>query len=101
MELKLAANSKILVSIIDASLAGGRSRTVASTELAFEPESAISELEFELRLDDEFDDSADLLVSAHVDHDGDGSISKGDLVVMQSYPIRSETAFYQIELKVV
>ena len=97
--MKLVANSKVLVSIIDASHAGGSSRTVASTELAFEPDSAISKLDFELRLDDEFDDSADLLLTVHVDHDGDGSISKGDQISMLAYPINFESEFYQIEVK--
>jgi hypothetical protein len=99
--LKLASNSKILVSIIDASFAGGCSRTVASKELSFEADCDISELEFELRLGTEFSESADLLITAHVDHDGDGVVSKGDLIAMQSYPIRSEKTFYQIEVKEV
>jgi uncharacterized lipoprotein YbaY len=81
------SGATLYVRLLDVTFTDAPSRTVAEQVLAL-PRGRADErpLAFSLRLET-IDPHRTYIVSAHADLDGDGSISRGDWMTMESYPV--------------
>lgn len=75
--------SPVLVQVVDAALQDAAATVLAETRVASvgEPVIAVAELDVPRP-------GAYPIVQVHVDVDGDGKVSEGDFITMQSYPCR-------------
>ncbi|MEO8379969.1 MAG: YbaY family lipoprotein [Acidobacteriota bacterium] len=80
------AGASVIVQVRDAGLADASSTTVAEKRRTWRVGKPLR-VQFDLE-----EASESLIVWAHVDVDGDGEVSKGDYITMQSYPVRDEGA---------
>jgi len=80
------AGAPVIVQLRDAGLQDASSTTVAESRTesrACEAGEALARAQLEVD-----DAGGHPIVWVHVDVDGDGSVSKGDFITMQSYPVR-------------
>ncbi len=78
----------LYVRLLDVSRLDATSKTIAEQvirDVAHVADS-VNTIEFELN-DLRIDERARYIVTAHADVDGDGRISRGDLMTMESYPV--------------
>ncbi len=98
---ELPPQAKAYVRLLDTSLADAAAKTVA--EAVFEDiarkvnegETIKFILEGEIQ-----DERGDYTVSAHIDADGDGKMSPGDFISMQSYPVITHGSPSQVTVQV-
>ncbi len=77
------AGASVIVHVRDAGLADASSTTIAEARGKWREGTTPARVQLDV---DDVRDS--LIVWAHVDVDGDGAVSKGDYITMQSYPLR-------------
>jgi uncharacterized lipoprotein YbaY len=98
--------ARVRVRVDDVSSVDAPARTLAETE-AGPVSAAIGEacrIPFTVEVDDsEIDPRAHYVVAAHADLDGDGEVSVGDYVTMESYPVltRGNSASAEVEVREV
>ncbi|MBL6991517.1 MAG: YbaY family lipoprotein [Bacteriovoracaceae bacterium] len=91
----LNSKSKLTIKLQDVSF-----MDVAATELLSITYSKVEQLPIRFTLDGvEVQDWSNLIVSVHLDIDGDGKVSRGDLITTQSYPVRWNDRFLNISLQ--
>jgi hypothetical protein len=76
------AGAPVIIQILDTALQDAGAVVLAETRLSWPERTATLELDAPAR--------AYPVVSVHIDADGDGRISEGDFITMQSYPCREE-----------
>jgi uncharacterized lipoprotein YbaY len=84
----LPSDAKAYVQLLDVSAADASSRTIAEQVLTDISQKASSGQSIPFVLYGTIpDERGSYVISAHVDVDGDGKISSGDFITMQSYPV--------------
>ena len=90
-----APRAKTYIRLLDVSYADEPARVVAEQTLA----GARDGVRFALR-PGAFDPQASYTVAAHVDLAGDGQVSKGDFISMESYPVLTRGYPHTVEVTV-
>ena len=85
---RLPSDAKAYVQLLDVSAADAPSRIIAEQVLTGISQKASSGQSIPFDLYGTIpDERGSYIISAHVDVDGDGKISSGDFITMQSYPV--------------
>ena len=86
-EVDVPSGARLYVRLLDVTFTDAPSRTVAEQVLTLaRGRAGERRLAFSLELET-IDSHRTYIVSAHADLDGDGSISRGDWMTMESYPV--------------
>ena len=94
----MPASAKIYVRLLNTSMADAPSAVVAE-QVIDHIASSVSKLVFRLE-PDSIEERDTYIVSVLVDVDGDGKISKGDYISMQSYPVLTFGAPSEVTIEV-
>jgi len=84
----ICRGSVLRVSLLNVDRIDAPSTTLAGVAIRADSDAPISEINFGIEFDDSLPERARYGLAAHLDLDANGSVTRGDLVTVESYPWR-------------